>query len=57
MIQEHTSFDALLATAQDLAITVVTGQLGPPIGGRMWTATARSTLFCVPIAPNDGWRS
>jgi hypothetical protein len=36
MTQVQTSFDALLATAHDLAITVVAGQLGPPIDGRMW---------------------
>ena len=36
MTQVQTSFDALLATAHDLAITVVAGQLGPPIDGSMW---------------------
>lgn len=32
----ETGFDSLLATAHDLGITSVTGQLGPPIAGRMW---------------------
>ena len=42
-----TSFDALLATAHDLAITVVTGQLGPPIDGRMWIGNrALDTILC-----------
>jgi len=36
MSKSATSFDALLTTARDLAITVVTGQLGPPMAGRMW---------------------
>ena len=36
MISIDTSFDALLATAHDLAITIVTGQLGPLTDGRMW---------------------
>jgi hypothetical protein len=47
MTQAHTSFDALLATAHDLAITVVTGQLGPPIAGRMWIGKrALDTILC-----------
>ena len=47
MAQPHTSFDALLTTARDLAITVVTGQLGPPVAGRMWIGThTLDTLLC-----------
>lgn len=47
MTQVHTSFDALLATAHDLAITVITGQLGPPIEGRMWIGNrALDTILC-----------
>ena len=47
MTQIHTSFDALLATAHDLAITVVTGQLGPPFDGRMWFGNrALDTILC-----------
>ena len=47
MTQAHTSFDALLATAQDLGITMVTGQLGPPIAGRMWIGNrALDTILC-----------
>lgn len=47
MTQTHTSFDALLTTARDLAITVVTGQLGPPVAGRMWIGThTLDTLLC-----------
>jgi hypothetical protein len=47
MTQAHTSFDALLATAHDLAITVVTGQLGPPMDGRMWIGNrALDTILC-----------
>lgn len=36
MIESQTIFDGLLKTARELAMTVVTGQLWPPIGGRMW---------------------
>ncbi len=47
MTQIHTSFDALLATAHDLAITVITGQLGPPIDGRMWMGNrALDAILC-----------
>jgi hypothetical protein len=47
MTQIHTSFDALLATAHDLAITVVSGQLGPPMDGRMWIGNrALDTILC-----------
>jgi hypothetical protein len=47
MTQIHTNFDALLATAHDLSITVVTGQLGPPIDGRMWIGNrALDMLLC-----------
>ena len=47
MTQVHTSFDALLATAHDLAITVITGQLGPPIAGRMWIGNhGLDTILC-----------
>ena len=47
MTQIHTSFDDLLATAHELAITVVTGQLWPPIDGRMWIANrALDAILC-----------
>jgi hypothetical protein len=36
MVQSHTSFDALLTTARDLALTVVAGRFWPPLDGRMW---------------------
>ena len=36
MVQSDTSFDTLLTTARDLALTVVSGQLGPPFAGSMW---------------------
>jgi hypothetical protein len=66
MTQGHTSFDALLATAHDLAITVVTGQLGPPMDGRMWIGNrGLDTILCpdhaerqvaILIAPGGpGW--
>jgi hypothetical protein len=47
MTHGATNFDALLATAQDLAITVVTGQLGPPIDGCMWIGNRTlDTILC-----------
>jgi hypothetical protein len=47
MTDVHTSFDTLLATAHDLAIAVITGQLGPPIDGRMWIGNrALDTILC-----------
>jgi hypothetical protein len=66
MTHGDTSFDALLATAHDLAITVVTGQIGPPIDGRMWIGNrALDSILCpdraerrvaILIAPGGpGW--
>lgn len=47
MAYVHTNFDALLTTARDLAITVVTGRLGPPMAGRMWIGKhCLDTILC-----------
>ena len=47
MTQVSTSFDALLATADALAITVVTGELWPPLDGRMWIGNrGLDTILC-----------
>lgn len=53
MTQVQTSFDDLLATAHDLAITVVTGQLGPPMAGQMWIG--RQSLDEI-LCPNQSER-
>ena len=47
MIQSHTSFDALLTTARDLALTVVAGRLWPPLDGHMSTYCRRKTTACT----------
>ena len=39
MNESNTIFDTLMITAHDLVITMVTGQLGPPMAGRMWIGT------------------
>ncbi len=36
MTQTPPNFETLLATAHDLDITTITGQIGPPTDGRMW---------------------
>jgi hypothetical protein len=47
MIQSHTSFDALLTTARDLALTVVAGRLWPPLDGHMWIGgRSLDTILC-----------
>jgi hypothetical protein len=48
MTQAHTSFDTLLATAHDLGITVISGQLGPPIDGRMWMGNRALDIMLCP---------
>src|SRR4051812_1543771 len=53
MTQPQTVFDSLLTTARDLAITVVTGQLGPPMGGRMWIG--RQSLDAI-LCPDNSER-
>ncbi|KPV52706.1 hypothetical protein SE17_13895 [Kouleothrix aurantiaca] len=47
MTQMHPNFETLLATAHDLDITIITGQVGPPIHGRMWIGgRALDAILC-----------
>jgi hypothetical protein len=47
MTEQHTGFDILLETARDLAITVVSGKLWPPLDGRMWIgARSLDEILC-----------
>jgi len=47
MAQSYTSFDALLTTARDLDLTVVTGRLWPPLNGHMWIGgRSLDTVLC-----------
>ena len=47
MIQSHTSFDTLLTTAHDFALTLATGRLWPPLNGRMWMGgRSLDTILC-----------
>ena len=48
MIQSHTSFDALLTTARDLALTVVAGRVWPPLDGHIWIGGRSLDMILCP---------